>query len=183
MVHRSLFLSIAAFVAIAFALTVGGPVGADRHRHRDRDKDDDNGRRVTCPCWTKKQGSRLVDRALRDFSENYFCGSVVDNRRVSEGARGDEETAEADFFVYDGPYLDEESVRQLDLETTLVLDEEGGVTVSFCSVEVREELVAFDDDLTRAQALECVRILGGICLENLPTAPDDDDDSDSDSDD
>lgn len=172
MLRNCLNLLMAPMLATALALAIAAPVRAD--------DDDDDGRRVTCPCWTKQQGRRAVDEALRVFSENYFCDSQVDNRRDSEGARGNEEGAEADFFVYDGPYLDAESVRQLDLEATLVL-EEGEATLSFCSVEVREELVAFEEDLTRAQALECVRILGGICLENLPTAParpDDDDDDD-----
>jgi hypothetical protein len=84
-------------------------------------------------------------------SENFVCDSDIDVREP------DKRTG-ADFVVVG------DAGRELDLEATLLIDD-GEVLRASCSVEVNDEVVV--RELTEAQAVECVRILGKICMKNL----------------
>ncbi len=168
MLRRYLSLLMAPMLATALALAIAAPVRADD----DSDSDSDSDRRSACPCFTKAEARRAVRAAFAEVgSENFVCNSKID-------VRGIEKSANADFVVFDGPVAEPGFGRELDLEASLpTADSE-----AFCSVENGDGVLVREDELTEAEAVACVQILGKICLENLPMAKDDDEDSDSDSD-
>ncbi len=169
MLRRYLSLLMAPLLATALALAIAAPVRADD----DSDSDSDSDRRSACPCFTKAEARKAVRAAFAEVgSENFVCDSEID-------VRGIEKSANADFVVFDGPVGEPGRGRELDLEASLsTADSE-----AFCSVENSDGVLVREDPITEAEAVACVRILGKICLKNLPMAKDDDDDdSDSDSD-
>ncbi len=170
MLRRHLILWMVPMLATALALAIAAPVRAHD------DDDDDSDRRGACPCFTKAEARKAVRAAFAEVgSENFVCDSEID-------VRGIEKSANADFVVFDGPVGEPGRGRELDLEASL-LTAGSEVERAFCSVENRDGVLVRKDELTEAEAVACVRILGKICLKNLPMAKDDDDDdSDSDSD-
>ncbi len=161
-------LLLTSLLVTALALAIAAPVMAD--------DDDDNG--VACPCWTAAEGRFLVEQALAIKSDNWSCGSEQ-AVRPDLGLGFAEDRADADFIV-EGP--DIFGPKLLDLEAVLQVRDGEDILVSACSVEVAGELLALEEDLMPAEAVECVRILGGICLENLPTSDSDGGDDDDDDD-
>jgi hypothetical protein len=162
---------MAPMLATALALAIAAPVRAD-----DDDDDDDRGRRGSCPCWSEGEARRAVRAAFAEVgSENFVCDSEID-------ARGIEEFANADFVVFDGPFEEPGQGRELDLEASL-LTVEREVERAFCSVEDIDGFRVREDQLTRAEAKECVEILGEICLDAKSARRDDDDDDHDDDDD
>lgn len=146
MPRRDLSLLMAPMLAAALALATASPVGA-------ADVDGD----VACPCWTETEARQLVDAALAANSgEDYRCDSDID-------VLGTEKTTDADFVVVG------DLGRELDLEATLLIND-GEVLRRSCSVEAADEFF-HNGELTPAEVRSCVRILGQICLENLPTGP------------
>ena len=145
MLRRHLGLWMAPMLATALALAIGAPVRAD----------DDRGRRGHCPCWSEGEARRAVRDAFAEVgSKNFVCDSEID-------VRGIEESANADFVVFDGPVGEPGLSRELDLEASLSTVEREG----FCSAEDGDGIRVREDRLTRAEARECVDILGEICLE------------------
>ncbi len=124
--------------------------------------------RVACPCWTKAQGRRLVHEALEQSSDEWSCGSSINQGRtpLEEG----EEGIIADFRVFeDGSEL---------LDIVSFFSTQGDFGVQRCSVQVNGEDLVGVDLITRDEAAACTRILNKICLEQLHRASDDDDDDD-----
>ncbi len=134
----------------------------------DEDDDNDQDRDFACPCWTKEEARRAVRAAFAEVgSENFVCDSEID-------ARGIENSANADFVVFDRPVGEPDFGRELDLEASL-LTVGREVERAFCSFEDSADVVVFAD-LTKAEAKECVKILGAICLRQQKRRNDDDDD-------
>ncbi len=155
LLQRYLDLLMAPILATALALAIAAPVRAHD------DDDDDSDRRRACPCFTKAEARRAVRTAFAEVgSENFVCDSEID-------VRGIEKSANADFVVFDGPVGEPGRGRELDLEASLLT---AGMQRGFCSVENGDGFLVREDQLTEAEAVACVQILGKICLENLPMA-------------
>ena len=151
--QRHLGIWMAPLLATALALAIGAPVRAHD------DDDDDRGRRGHCPCWSQGEARRAVRDAFAEVGPNNFvCDSDID-------VRGIEYSANADFVVFDGLVGEPGLSRELDLEASLSTVEREG----FCSAEDGDGIRVREDRLTRAEARECVDILGEICLEKKQT--------------
>ena len=148
MLRRHLSLLMAPMLTTALALAIAVPVNADRGA----------GRGDECPCWDKRKAKRVVRHAFAEVgSENFVCDSEID-------VRGVEESANADFVVFDGPVGEPGLSRELDLEASLSTVG-GEVERGFCSIEDAGGFLVREKELTQAEAEACVQILGKICVE------------------